>query len=168
MQELAIADASAWPALRDRRLDVIVDPVIYRLGQIFLSGRASSGSRKDEYEEALSNDVGALVSFFDLLVLHEQLPAFNYTSTFDMGLNFDDSLGAVVNSEQQIVVPVDVQWEAYSTTKTAAIDQFRQQMSEGPFVPERAAQDILASIRQIEYSWEPNLEGLEAELPDAE
>jgi hypothetical protein len=35
-------------------------------------------------------------------------------------------------------------------------------------VPAQATQEILASIRRIEYEWEPNLQGLEHELPDSD
>ena len=31
----------------------------------------------------IGEDVGALVTFFDLLVLHEKVPAFDYSATFD-------------------------------------------------------------------------------------
>jgi hypothetical protein len=53
-----------------------------------------AGYRKEARWQAIANDLGGLVSFFDLLILHEQLPAFNYTDTFDIGLNFHDPLGA--------------------------------------------------------------------------
>jgi hypothetical protein len=122
----------------------------------------------DDYWAAVSNDIGGLVTFFDLLVLHDQVPAFNYTSTFDIGLNFDDSLGGLVNRGEQIIIPIDVQWQAYSTTKEAAIAQYRLRMDEGLSVPAQTVQDILGSIKRIEYEWEPNLEGLENELPDSD
>jgi hypothetical protein len=33
---------------------------------------------------AQEDDIGPLVSFFDLIMLHDQLPAFTYHETFDM------------------------------------------------------------------------------------
>jgi hypothetical protein len=166
--DVTISDPQAWRVLRERDLRVIVDPVVYRMGQLFLQGQAEAGDRSDDYWAAISNDIGGLVTFFDLLVLNDQIPAFNYTSTFDIGLNFDDSLGALVNRGEQIIVPIDVQWQAYSVTKEAAIAQYRLRMSEGLSVPAQTVQDILASIRRIEYEWEPNLEGLEQELSNSD
>ncbi|UQX89268.1 hypothetical protein M6D93_04505 [Jatrophihabitans telluris] len=168
MDSLTIASPLEWSALGARGLGVIVDPVIFRMGQIFLKGRAAAGALAEQQSAAITDDLASLVTFFDLLVLHEQLPAFNYTSTFDIGLNFDQSLGALLNQDRQVIVPVDVQWQAYSSTKAAAIGQFRRQLANGPFLPAGTAQDILNGIKQIEYEWEPNLEGLQNDLPDPE
>jgi hypothetical protein len=168
MHDLTIAESRDWEELRKRGLRVIVDPLIYRLGQIFLQGEQAAGDKKDARWHAVERDLGALVSFFDLIVLNDQLPAFNYTDTFDMGLNFDQSLGALVNRGDQTLVSVDVKFAAYMTAKQAAVEQLRSRMADGPFVKEATAREILTSLDAVEYEWEPELLGLEKELPTAE
>ncbi|HZM90573.1 MAG TPA: hypothetical protein VFF31_28900 [Blastocatellia bacterium] len=167
MHDLTIAKKSDWEELHKRGLRVIVDPLIYRLGQIFLEGEHAAGDKKNVRWHAVEGDLGALVSFFDLIVLNDQLPAFNYTDTFDMGLNFDDSLGALVNRGDKTLVSVNVDYEPYMTAKQAAVEQLRSRMADGPFVGEATARDIITSLAAVEYQWEPSLLGLENELPNA-
>jgi hypothetical protein len=165
MYELTIVAQSDWAELQQRGLRVIVDPFIYRIGQIFLGGSYAAGDEKETRWHAVERDLGALVSFFDLIVLNDQLPAFNYTDTFDVGLNFDDSLGSLVNRGDKTLVSVDVQYQAYTMAKEAAVQQLRSRLADGPFVPASTARDILTSLDAVEYEWEPNLLGLEHELP---
>ena len=165
MYDLTIADPGDWARLQQQGLGVIVDPCIYRLGQIFLDGAKAAGNKADTRWNAVNNDLGALVSFFDLIVLNDQLPAFNYTDTFDIGLRFDDSLGARVNRGDKTLISVDVQYQPYMAAKEAAVEQLRSRMAEGPFVSPAAANDILMSLDAMEYEWEPKLLGLEDELP---
>jgi hypothetical protein len=129
---VTVNNPQEWRVLRERDLRVIVDPVVYRIGQLFLQGQARSGARSDDYWKAISNDIGGLVTFVDLLVLYDQISAFDYISTFDIGLNFDDSLGALVNRGEQIIIPVNVGGLAYRVTKEAANAQFRQRMAGSP------------------------------------
>jgi hypothetical protein len=165
MYDLTIAAPSNWAELQQRGLRVIVDPFIYRIGQIFLEGGRAAGERKEARWQAVERDLGALVSFFDLIVLNDQLPAFNYTDTFDIGLNFDDSLGSLVNRGEKTIVSVDVGYEPYMMAKEAAVQQLRSRLADGPFVPAATARDILTSLDAVEYEWEPGLLGLENELP---
>ena len=134
MYDLTIAASSDWEGLQQRGLRVIVDPCIYRFGQIFLEGAHAAGDNKEARWHAVERDLGALVSFFDLIVLNDQLPAFNYTDTFDGGLNFADSLGSRVNRGDKTLVSVDVQYEPYMAAKQAAVEQLRRRMADGPFV----------------------------------
>ena len=168
MYDLTIATPLDWPGLQQQGLGVIVDPCIYRLGQIFLDGAHAAGEKKEIRWHALENDLGALVNFFDLIVLNDRLAAFNYTDTFDKDLNFDESLGARVNRGDKTLVSVDVTYGPYVATKEAAVNQLRSRMADGPFVPAAAAKDILMTLDTIEYEWEPGLLGLEEELPGDE
>jgi aldehyde dehydrogenase (NAD+) len=49
VEDVAVSDPQAWRVLRERDLRVIVDPVFYRIGQLFLQGQAESGARSDDY-----------------------------------------------------------------------------------------------------------------------
>lgn len=80
--------------------------------------------------------IAALVSFFDVIVLHDQLPAFNYNDTFDSRCNLGDRLGAVLNGPgDKTLVHVDVEHHMYRATKDAAMSQLRKRLVQGPLLP---------------------------------
>jgi hypothetical protein len=116
----------AWDELVEDGLGLIVDPVVYRLGQLYLEGpEGSHGSPSDRWN-AIESDLGALCAFFDLIVLHKQLPAFNYDDTFDPGPNIGDPLGEVVNTpDDKVIVHVDVEHEMYKLAKHAALKELQ-------------------------------------------
>ncbi len=164
--DMHIYGLEAWDHLRQRNLGIVIDPLVFRLGQFFLEGGSEAGADKDRRWRAIESDIGALVNFFDLIVLHDQLPAFNYHDTFDARLDFGDRLGAVLNaSGDKTLVHVDVEHHMYRAAKEAAIDQLRKRLTAGPFVPKTTADEILATLDAIQYEWEPSLEQLETELP---
>src|SRR5712691_397522 len=96
--DLTIAVPEDWAELTRRRLDIVIDPFIFRIGQFFLEGKGVGEPVDDVRWNAVQSDLGALVSFFDLIVLHDKVPAFNYRDTFDTQLDFGDRLGAVLNT----------------------------------------------------------------------
>jgi hypothetical protein len=139
-----------------RASGTIVDPCIYRLGQFFLQGAA--GPDSERRWSAIENDLSAVVTFFDLLVLNERLPAFNYTDTFDSRLDFSESLGHLVNVDgDQAVVPVNVEYGPYVESKWVALDELRGRLAGGPFLPRTTVADIRANLTELEYQWEPGL-----------
>jgi hypothetical protein len=100
--------------------------------------------------QAIESDLGALVNFFELVVLHDQLPALNYPDTFDrpdvyQTGEFRDRLGDMLNAEgDKTLVHVDVEHYLYREAKKAALDQLGRRMEEGPFVPPATADEIPA------------------------
>ena len=114
------------------------------------------------------------MSFFDLVVLNDQLPAFNYPDTFDsseVNLTHElrDRLGEVLNAEgDKTLVHVDVEHHIYRAAKEAALQQLGERMKDGPFMPRATAEEILASLKAVRYEWEPHLQGLAPELPSAD
>ena len=167
--DITIHGLDDWAKLTSQGLDVIVDPFVFRVGQFFLEGKESGPDRWS----AIECDLGALVNFFDLVVLHDRLPAFNYPDTFDrpdidQTFEFRDRLGDVLNAEgDKTLVHVDVEHYLYRTAKEAALDQLSQRMDEGPFVTKATAKEILRALDSVQYEWEPRLETLEPRLPDA-
>jgi hypothetical protein len=160
--DMHIYGLEAWDELVQRNLGIVIDPLVFRLGQFFLEGESEAGTDKERRWRAIESDIGALVSFFDLIVLHNQLPAFNYHDTFDRRLDFGDRLGAVLNAPgDKTLVHVDVEYHMYRAAKAAAIDQLLKRLKEGPFVPKTTEDEILATLDAIEYEWEPRLEKLE-------
>jgi hypothetical protein len=161
--DIVIGGPKDWAVLARQGLDVIIDPFVFRVGQFFLEGREAGPDRW----RAIESDLGALVNFFDLVVLHDRLPAFNYPDTFAGALEFRGRLGDVLNvGGDKTLVQVDVEHHPYSEAKVAALGQLSQRMDEGPLVTRATADAILRALDLVQYEWEPRLEILEPRLPD--
>ena len=166
--QILIYKPEDWDQLVERKLDIVVDPFVFRIGQLFLQGREAG---RDTWD-AIQSDLGALVTFFDLIVLHDMLPAFNYYDTFDFPDgrdfgDFNDGLRAVVNADgDETLVHVDVEHGMYRQTKAAALDQLARHIDDGPLVPPNTAKEILAALDAVRYMWTPNLETLADRFDD--
>lgn len=159
----------AWDELVEDGLGIIVDPVVYRMGQLFLEGSPADERLAESRWGAIQGDIGALIAFFDLIVLHSQLPAFNYDDTFDPGPNLGDPLGEVVNTpDDRVIVHVDVEHQMYRLAKEAAIRELQLEMDAGPFVTSATAREILDATAAIQYEWSPHLEELEPRIQSEE
>jgi len=165
--DLVITRFEAWPQLfSDAGFEVVVDPVVYRIGDLFLTGgrygRGSEARRlADQSWSPIGEDIGALVTFFDLLVLNERVPAFDYSVTFN-------PLSARVNKVggERIIYDVGVKPEVYNPTRKAVVAHLHDRMAGGPFVPAPIADQIRPYLAEIRYQWAPNISEIEAELPD--
>jgi hypothetical protein len=152
-----ITNQADWIALRP---EVIVDPMIYRLGEIFLAGPPDGGG---DAWGTVSKDLGGLVTFFDLLVLHERLPAFNYAATFDALCHLGAGLFTTVNSRVDVLQQVIVAYEPYMDSKSAALDTLRRRVTDDPAAPLQPAslRGLAEELAALEYRWHPSLEDLE-------
>jgi hypothetical protein len=162
--DLTISQTQDWNGLLEKNVNVIVDPAIYRIGQIFLEGRLDDSDYSNAQWQAVANDVAGLANFFDLIVLHDRLPAFNYAATFDFNFHGRNKLSELVNQQQQIILDVDVKLGAYMEAKQGALEQLAKRASSGRLISDVATRDILTALTEIEYRWEPDLQGLEDEL----
>jgi hypothetical protein len=165
MYDIVVYEAGDWDKLVRRDLGLVVDPLIYRLGQYFLTGERAAGPESVTRWDAINSDLTSLVTFLDLVVLYDQLPAFNYQDTFAEG-----SVGVLQNAMNgfgaQILVNVDVEHDLYRQIKHAAMWQLQQRISAGPFISQSVASATLATLDAIKYEWRPDLEVLEQHLPD--
>lgn len=160
MYDHTVATTRDWVGLQ---AEVIVDPMIYRAGEIFLAGSVDP-RQTDQRWEAVAKDIGALVSFFDLLVLHDRLPAFNYGDTYDeISCGFDCQTFHMVNDRVKVIHQVDVQASAYMASKTAALDALSDRVREGSpdLLPPTLQQDLVDELSALEYRWNPSLGQLE-------
>lgn len=158
MYDHTITNQNGWIALRP---EAIVDPMIYRVGETFLAGRQVGSA--DEQWDAVSKDIGGLVTFFDLLVLHERLPAFNYADTFDSRCDLGEDLFSVVNSREKVIHQINVDHSAYQTSKEAALDVLRRRADDGAvaLLPAALLDDLVEELAILEYEWSPGLGDLE-------
>jgi hypothetical protein len=163
--DMAIYGRDAWDELVERGLGIVIDPLVFRLGQFFLEGAPLAEDEKNRRWSAIESDIGALVSFFDLVVLHGQLPAFNYHDTYFDWRVEGDRLGAVMNTPgDKTIVHVDVEHHMYRAAKKAALDQLDKRLAEGSLAPRATSDAILKTLEAVGYEWEPSIEALESKL----
>jgi hypothetical protein len=169
--DIVIAKSGDWQQFRDNKLDVIVDPMVYRAADIFLRGHSLAADTlpigdSDEIWTALSSDIGSLTSFFDQIVLADQLPLIDYGITFDSALGYDVPwICRVVNEnlEERVIHNVHVCGEASAIARAAA-------MAELPSRPP-ATEQVQAQVRRhldvLNYQWLPQLDVL-GDLPEGD
>lgn len=165
---IQIETMEAWRKLRDEGLTTIVDPMVFRCGEIFLKG-AGQATNPDESWKLLEANLHAVGMFFDRLILDEKLPVFNYGDTFDAILNFDERVLTRINDyDEQILFDVDVEYDAYHTVKTAALAELAK-VVEGPHkIQPQLGNEIVGELAAAEYRWSPSLEILAASLANDE
>lgn len=173
-----VENDDGWQRLIDRNLTTVLDPMVFRAGEIFLrgrSGRALGGAPLVPLDENrawdfLDKNLLALGFFFDALILNERLPIFNYGDTFDMHLNFEErSFAALNDADEPAIEPVDVSWNAYVPIKEKALGILRATLADrgaqgGPWLPASEAKAILDELSHVEFQWDislgPELESL--------
>ena len=94
--ELTITSTDDWDTFVKPRekveLDFIVDPMIYRTADVFLRGKAAIGKTfgsSEQIRRAINRNVDSIATFFDCLILSENLPIIDYGITFDQNVGFD-------------------------------------------------------------------------------
>ena len=92
--DIEVNTIQEWSVFREQGLDAIVDPIIFRAGDVFMRGL--SGAREVLPDSdgkavwaALSKDLTGLTSFFDQLGLSDDLPLIDYGVAFDSALQYD-------------------------------------------------------------------------------
>ncbi|MGC2517807.1 MAG: hypothetical protein WA373_01680 [Burkholderiales bacterium] len=175
---ILIENVDDWNRLIDRKLTTVLDPMVFRAGEIFLRGRSGralgdapavplEASRAWDF---LDKNLLALGFFFDALILNERLPLFNYGDTFDMHLNFEQrSFAAFNDADRPALEPVDVTWSAYIPIKERALATLRARLGnreedDGPWLLKDEAQAIIDELSHVEFQWDialgPELEML--------
>lgn len=158
MVTLKVSSNADWEQLRNRNLMTIVDPMVFRTADLFLSGRpffAFNDSVADQVWETISKNIGALASFFDGIILRQQLPIFSYTVTFQEGRLLE------LNEEGDFLVPVVVEGEVYKKSKASAV----QELNLSRPIPQKLGDDILTEMEVFGYAWQPYFDGLESLTP---
>lgn len=150
-----------WQELIRQELTTVLDPMIFRCGELFLSGPKKDTDNSATWD-LLDKNIHAIAMFFDFLILAEKLPVFNYGDTFDAGLNFDQRVLARINDYETVLFDVDVTYAAYHSIKNAALAQLRDVFA-GPqkIIKPELAQEVLAELSTSEYKWSPSLGGIE-------
>jgi hypothetical protein len=138
----------------------VVDPMILRCGELFLRGAAGAGNPGAVWN-LMTMNIHALGTFFDRLILDDQIPVFNYSDTYDRDKNFDEKTLSKVNANEEILVDVDVRYDAYQQVRRAAMAELKKLYGEGSAsVDAQEASSILSELTTSDYAWYPNLEGI--------
>lgn len=164
LADLRITSLDSWPLLvRDPGYEVVVDPVVYRIGDLFLADGPArrAGGAADQSWTQIGEDIGGLVTFFDLLVLHERVPAFDYSVTFDPLSDKINRAGG-----DTIIHDVRVDAAVYEPIRNAVVAHLHDRIAKGPFVPAAVARQIPRYLADLGYQWAPDISHLEADLPD--
>jgi hypothetical protein len=161
--DLDIGTKDDWQSFRRQRLDTIVDPMIFRAGDVFVRGRSGARETLQATDDvalwgALTKDLTGLTTFFDQLVISERLPLIDYGITFDSALQYDTPwIADHVNEalQEKVVVTVHVHGEASEEARRSALAA----MPERPQAPPELESSIVSELGALDHAWRPDLEG---------
>jgi hypothetical protein len=153
---ITISKQEDWQNLSMQGLNIVVDPMVFRCGELFLNG-VKGTEAPIETHEVLTKNVHALGMFFDSIILNEKIPVFNYGDTFDAMLNFDQRTLTRINDYEDVLFDIDVDYGPYHEVKTAALDELLK-LYKGPNkIKESMASDIVKELSVVGYSWKPSI-----------
>jgi hypothetical protein len=154
---VTIAQPDDWSAIANLG-GPVVDPMIVRCGEIFLRGAAGARDPGAAWD-LLTKNIHALGMFFDRLILDKQIPVFNYADTFDIDQNFNARALSQVNATEEILVDVDVRYDAYREVRGAALAELKKRFDKGEARVDAAeAHNILGELTASGYAWYPQLD----------
>lgn len=162
---IEINDNTDWKKLTDQGLETVVDPLVFRCGELFLKG-ANAAANPNAVWELLNVNLYGIGMFFDALVINEKLPVFNYGDTFDSQLNFDQRALTEINDSEEVLYDVNVGWDAYHEVKNAALDELEKIFNGELPVPPNMRDQIFRELSAADYQWSPAMERLEPRLQD--
>jgi hypothetical protein len=160
--KISIKEDSDWNKLTAQGLETVVDPLVFRCGELFLKGAKTADA--DKIWELLNLNLHAVGMFFDALILKEKLPVFNYADTFDSQLNFDQRVLTQINDYDEVLYDVDVGWQAYTNVKNAALVEAEKVFNGELKIPAEMFEQIFRELSAAEYKWTLGLDGLNAPL----
>src|SRR5437868_408586 len=103
-----VKETSDWQQLSRQGLETVVDPMVFRCGELFLQGAKGANDPETTWD-LLTANIHAIGMFFDCLILNEKLPVFNYAATFDGHLNFEQRVLTQINlyAGKEVIYDVD-------------------------------------------------------------
>jgi hypothetical protein len=163
--DLTISKAEDWRQFRERGLESILDPMVFRAGDVFLRGQqvasqTLSSRDAEQVWSVLSGDVSSLFLFFDQLVFSERLPLIDYGTTYDSQLGYDTPwIGRLINErmDAKVVETVHVMGDMAQTARSAAIASLPERPLQDPHIEA----EIYRHLNVFDYQWRPYFLALE-------
>ena len=148
--EIQLRKREDWQALRKGGLTTVLDPMVFRAGELFLGRRSDTYLPAGEAWQSLRANISYLAAFFDALVFNLKLPVFDYQVTFregpELGSGMSRQLVPAVNAVVDVLTPVNVYDDAsYLPFKAAALAELEAR----PPVSDADQQSI---VREMERS----------------
>src|SRR5262245_7486713 len=112
---ITINTSEDWEKIRNEKLNVVVDPMVFRAADVFLRGsNGLAQSQELKHPEtmwgAIRSNIGSLCAFFDTLILEERLPMYDYGMSFPPDIDTGKhTLVEFCNDEKEALVSVTVQ-----------------------------------------------------------
>jgi hypothetical protein len=169
--DLEIEAMEDWRLFHEQHLDTIVDPMIFRAGDIFVRGRSRArdtlpAADDDAIWRAVAKDLTGLTAFFDQLVLSDRLPLIDYGITFDSALQYDTPwIAKQVNDalEDRVVTTVHVYGDASKKARESALAALPERAA----APPELEKSIVAELGALDHAWRPDLgERIIAKTPE--
>lgn len=138
----------------------VVDSMIVRCGELFLQG---AGGVRDAGAawDLLTMNIHALGTFFDRLILDEKIPVFNYDDSSYGGQYFNERVLTQVNAKEEILIDVNVRYQAYDDVRRAALLELKKLYEGGTAgIDAEEAFKILDELTASGYAWNPQLGNL--------
>lgn len=157
--DIVIDTPGSWQKFREKQLDLIVDPMVYRAADVFFRGRSLARDTLPIADAAaiwgvLSSDIESLTTFFDQIILADQLPMIDYGMTFDSALGYDSPwICRVVNEALQarVIHNVHVCGEVSIAARAAALAELPSHPRSTPEVQ----REVGRHLEVLDYQWLP-------------
>jgi hypothetical protein len=101
-----------------QQIGFVPDPMILRTGEIFLNGQSGiKALERSDFDvgQALRENIGGLLDFFDMLVTRDTIPLINYGDTFDR-MKIVAPLDQMLPNRMR---PVEIDYGVYNLVKRA-------------------------------------------------
>jgi hypothetical protein len=103
-----------------QQIGFVPDPMILRTGEIFLNGQSGiKALERSDFDvgQALRENIGGLLDFFDMLVTRDTIPLINYGDTFDR-MKIVAPLDQMLPNRMR---PVEIDYGVYNLVKKGAL-----------------------------------------------
>lgn len=156
-----------WKTIVGGKCGVIIDAMTYRTAEMFVLGAkgAVEESRIGDDEaiwNAISQNIGALQTFIDTLILNKRLPMIAYWKTFGHpdypATSASIKLLNYCNHNEEVLLAVGLNEGAYFPLKEAAIKTMNH---ERPILTNEMRLLVLPELSAFDYNWHPNLDDIE-------